>query len=149
MARKKAVKSDTSLEETEQQQSEEKTMVQGEQTPAEPKDSSPEATNDGAESAQPEDQTVDSGTAPSAESEGVDGTAEAEADDSTAGHYASKFEEVSAEYYDKLHDAAEQLSEYATELYESGKGYVKTNPTTTILGAFGVGVLIGLLIGKK
>ena len=35
----------------------------------------------------------------------------------------------------------------AKEYHKAGEEYVKSNPTGSILGALGVGVLIGLLLG--
>ena len=36
----------------------------------------------------------------------------------------------------------------AKDLHEAGEQYVKANPTGTVLGALGLGVIIGLLIGS-
>lgn len=35
----------------------------------------------------------------------------------------------------------------AKELHRAGEAFVKENPTSSVLGALGVGVIIGLLIG--
>ncbi|MDO5470709.1 MAG: hypothetical protein Q4F38_05345 [Akkermansia sp.] len=35
----------------------------------------------------------------------------------------------------------------AKDLHEAGEAYVKSNPTGSVLGALGVGVIIGLLLG--
>lgn len=35
----------------------------------------------------------------------------------------------------------------AKELHRAGEAYVKENPTGTVLGALGVGVILGLLLG--
>ena len=142
MARKKKVEADSTFENTEQKKSEGKKMDQEEMESATPKESSPKTTNDGTDQPKAEGQNDQPDTLE------VEGSNDAAGNDALKG-YASKLEEISTEYYNKLHDAAEQLSGYATELYDAGKGYVKTYPTSTILGAFGVGVLIGLLIGRK
>lgn len=36
----------------------------------------------------------------------------------------------------------------AKDLHEAGEQYVKANPTGTVLGALGVGIIIGLLLGS-
>lgn len=37
----------------------------------------------------------------------------------------------------------------AKDIHEAGKEYVKQNPTTSVLGALGVGLILGLLIGSN
>lgn len=37
----------------------------------------------------------------------------------------------------------------ARDLHKAGEAYVKENPTGSVLGALGIGVLIGLLIGSS
>lgn len=37
----------------------------------------------------------------------------------------------------------------ARELHKAGEAYVKENPTSTVMGALGVGVLLGLLLGGR
>lgn len=37
----------------------------------------------------------------------------------------------------------------AKDLHKAGEEYVKSNPTGSVLGALGVGVLLGLLLGNK
>ena len=46
------------------------------------------------------------------------------------------------EGWDKTCDAAK-------EYHKAGEAYVKENPTGSILGALGVGVLVGLLLGSR
>ena len=38
--------------------------------------------------------------------------------------------------------------EKAKDLHKAGEEYVKANPTTSVLGALGVGLLLGLLLGS-
>lgn len=52
-------------------------------------------------------------------------------------------------------DARRQLNESwdatrakAKDLHRAGEEYVKANPTTSVLGALGVGIILGLLIGR-
>ncbi len=37
----------------------------------------------------------------------------------------------------------------AKDLHRAGEEYVKANPTTSVLGALGVGLLLGLLLGSR
>lgn len=37
----------------------------------------------------------------------------------------------------------------ARELHKAGEAYVKENPTSTVMGALGVGVILGLLLGGR
>lgn len=37
----------------------------------------------------------------------------------------------------------------AKDLHEAGEEYVKANPTTSVLGALGVGIILGLLLGRR
>lgn len=37
----------------------------------------------------------------------------------------------------------------AKDLHHAGEEYVKANPTTSVLGALGVGLLLGLLLGSR
>lgn len=53
-------------------------------------------------------------------------------------------------------DARRQLNEgwdvtrtKAKDLHRAGEEYVKANPTTSVLGALGVGLLLGLLLGSR
>ncbi len=46
----------------------------------------------------------------------------------------------------------EQFGETCTkakELHEAGEEYVKANPTSCVLGALGLGVILGLILGRK
>ena len=36
----------------------------------------------------------------------------------------------------------------ATDLHAAGEEYVKANPTGSVLGALGVGIILGLLLGS-
>lgn len=37
----------------------------------------------------------------------------------------------------------------AKDLHQAGEEYVKENPTTSVLGALGVGIILGLLLGSS
>ncbi len=37
----------------------------------------------------------------------------------------------------------------AKDLHQAGEEYVKSNPTGSVLGALGVGVILGLLLGRR
>lgn len=36
----------------------------------------------------------------------------------------------------------------AKDLHQAGEEYVKENPTTSVLGALGIGIIVGLLLGS-
>jgi ElaB/YqjD/DUF883 family membrane-anchored ribosome-binding protein len=55
---------------------------------------------------------------------------------------------VASEYADKLGDSAAQAQEQARRAYEGGQEYVKENPVPSVLGAFAVGVLLGVLLRR-
>lgn len=63
---------------------------------------------------------------------------------------AAQFENVrkyTKEARAKINDGWDVTCSKAKELHKAGEEYVKANPTTSVLGALGVGVLIGLLLG--
>ena len=47
----------------------------------------------------------------------------------------------------QMNEGWEKTCSAAKEYHKAGEEYVKSNPTGSILGALGVGVLIGLLLG--
>ena len=59
-------------------------------------------------------------------------------------------QQLAAEYYERLTEAAEQLAEQARQLQavHQAKAYVKDHPGTSLFGVFVSGVLIGLLTGR-
>ncbi len=79
--------------------------------------------------------------------------------------------EYAAEQYEKLRrataDQVENVRRYAQEarqqinegwsatcdkardLHHAGEEYVKANPTVSVLGAMGIGLLLGLLLGRR
>lgn len=48
-------------------------------------------------------------------------------------------------YYGRLTETAEMLSSQASGAYDSGRVFVRDNPGRTVLGAFVVGVILGVL----
>lgn len=54
------------------------------------------------------------------------------------------------QYTDKartqLNEGWDETYKKAKELHEAGEAYVKANPTGTVLGALGVGLILGLLL---
>lgn len=83
---------------------------------------------------------------------------------SAARRYAAeqykKIRKVTATQIDGVREytstARQQLNEQfgetctkAKELHEAGEAYVKEKPTSCVLGALGIGVIIGLLLGRK
>ncbi len=59
------------------------------------------------------------------------------------------FQRIAREAGDRLSASAASASEQAKKVYEESQTFVKANPTTTILGAFVVGILLGAIIRRK
>jgi ElaB/YqjD/DUF883 family membrane-anchored ribosome-binding protein len=53
------------------------------------------------------------------------------------------------EYYDRLTETAEQLSVQAAEAYDIGRLLVRDNPGRSLVGAFIVGIVVGLLSNRR
>lgn len=53
------------------------------------------------------------------------------------------------EYYGRLADTAAKLNTQAGALYKDGVGYVRSHPGGTFMGAFALGVLFGVLMGRR
>lgn len=53
------------------------------------------------------------------------------------------------QYYGRLMERAEMLSAQASDAYDSGRVFVRDNPGPTVLGAFVVGVILGVLASRK
>ncbi len=49
----------------------------------------------------------------------------------------------------QLHEGWDVTRNKAKDLHRAGEEYVKANPTTSVLGALGVGLLLGLLLGGR
>lgn len=47
----------------------------------------------------------------------------------------------------QVNERWDETCDKAKELHKAGEAYVKENPTGTVLGALGVGILIGMLLG--
>lgn len=47
--------------------------------------------------------------------------------------------------YERLSEAVVDLSDRMTEVYDVGRAFVRDNPTSTVVGAFAVGIVVGLL----
>ena len=52
-------------------------------------------------------------------------------------------------YYGRLTETAEMLSAQASDVYDSGRVFVKDNPAGIVIGAFVVGVVIGVLRSRR
>jgi ElaB/YqjD/DUF883 family membrane-anchored ribosome-binding protein len=61
----------------------------------------------------------------------------------------STMEELAGEYYKKLAETADELTEHVQELYQSGERYVREHPEVAVVGAFFVGVLTGVLTSRR
>ncbi len=55
---------------------------------------------------------------------------------------------AAAESYDKLSEAAAQLTEQARGVYETSQDSVRRNPVSYVLGAFALGCVLGVLLGR-
>lgn len=74
----------------------------------------------------------------------------AECRDSVRKYTAERMDDVrkyTGEAREQLNAGWDVTCAKAKDLHEAGEEYVKTNPTGAVLGALGVGVIIGLLIG--
>ena len=49
----------------------------------------------------------------------------------------------------QMNEGWDKTREAAKEYHKAGEAYVKENPTGSVLGALGVGVLLGLLLGSR
>lgn len=47
----------------------------------------------------------------------------------------------------QIHDGWDVTCDKVKEIHKAGEEYVKENPTGCVLGAFGVGIIFGLLLG--
>jgi len=56
---------------------------------------------------------------------------------------------VASEYAEKLGETAVHAQEHARKAYDSGQEYVKENPVPSVLGAFAVGFLLGILLRRN
>ena len=50
-----------------------------------------------------------------------------------------------AEAYHLLSDATSELSDRITDAYDTGRAFVRDNPLSTVVGAFAVGIVLGML----
>jgi hypothetical protein len=55
---------------------------------------------------------------------------------------------MAADYYRRLTGTADQITRQARTVYDTGRGYVRSYPLGTFAGAFVVGVVIGVLMGR-
>ena len=55
---------------------------------------------------------------------------------------------AAAESYDKLAEAAAQLTEQAHGVYETSRDTVRRNPFGFVMGAFALGCVLGVLLGQ-
>lgn len=56
---------------------------------------------------------------------------------------------AASEYATKLSENAEVATEQAKKAYSEGQEYVKENPVPSVLGAFAVGLLLGVLLRRS
>ena len=74
---------------------------------------------------------------------------DSEADESAELHdHLQQLQFAAAESYDKLAETAAQLTEQARGVYEASQDTVRRNPVGFVLGAFGLGCVLGMLLGQ-
>jgi len=56
---------------------------------------------------------------------------------------------VASEYAEKLGETAVHAQKHAKKAYEGGQEYVKENPVPSVLGAFAIGLLLGILLRRS
>ncbi|HEX9660458.1 MAG TPA: hypothetical protein VGA18_09155 [Rhodothermales bacterium] len=56
---------------------------------------------------------------------------------------------VASEYAEKLGETAAHAQKHAKRAYEGGQEYVKENPVPSVLGAFAIGLLLGILLRRN
>ena len=52
------------------------------------------------------------------------------------------------EYVDKMNTQASHAGEHAKKAYSESEAYVRDNPVPSVLGAFAIGVLLGVLLRR-
>lgn len=55
---------------------------------------------------------------------------------------------AAAEYFDRLTEAAGRLTDQARHVYSLSHEYARDHPTGMIAGAFGIGLIVGLLLDR-
>ncbi len=56
---------------------------------------------------------------------------------------------TASEYYDRLMESAGRLSEQASNAFDGGRRLVRKNPGSTFIGAFVVGVVVGMIRNRR
>lgn len=60
-----------------------------------------------------------------------------------------QLQSAAAESYEKLSEAAAQLTEQARTVYLASQDSVRRNPVGYALGAFALGCILGVLLGRE
>lgn len=58
-------------------------------------------------------------------------------------------QQLATAYYEKVGETASELGRQATQVYDSSRGLVRQNPGGSVLGAFAVGVILGVLSSRS
>ncbi len=61
---------------------------------------------------------------------------------------ADKIQRVTKDYAHKLDNHAGQVTEQAKRAYSESETLIRKNPVPSVLGAFAVGVILGVLLGR-
>jgi ElaB/YqjD/DUF883 family membrane-anchored ribosome-binding protein len=89
------------------------------------------------------------------EADAVPADAESGTDKETGTHQETlspdpleQLQAAASESYEKLAEAATQLTDQAREVYAASEEYVRQYPGSYVLGAFALGCLLGVLLGR-
>ena len=66
-----------------------------------------------------------------------------------ADHARTQLNESWGKAREQMNEGWDKTCSAAKEYHKAGEAYVKENPTGSVLGALGIGVLIGLILGGR
>ena len=64
------------------------------------------------------------------------------------GNIEEEVRSAATEYFENLTEAAGRLTQQAREMYKTSHSYAGDHPASFVAGAFGVGILLGFLLGR-
>lgn len=64
-------------------------------------------------------------------------------------HQVNQVRQYTATARHQINEGWDHTCAKAKDLHKTGENYVRENPTGTVLGALGVGVLLGLILGRR
>lgn len=63
--------------------------------------------------------------------------------------YVEKARKYASDARDQINANWDETCARAKELHKAGEDYVRANPTGSVLGALGIGLILGMLIGSR